>query len=138
MSSAYELLAAVAELQEEQLRGALDQLVAAQLVFRRGTAPEAVYTFKHGLVQDAAYSMLLRGRRQELHSVIARVLEERTALASENEFPAGEHAALLAHHWLGAEEWERALKYTIEAAEQCWRSSMPAPKLSAATRKPCT
>ena len=40
---------------EDQLRDALDRLVAAELVFRRGTPPEATYIFKHALVQDAAY-----------------------------------------------------------------------------------
>ena len=57
---------------------ALDQLVGAGLVFRRGAPPEATYLFKHALVQDAAYGTLLRGRRQELHGRIAQVLEERS------------------------------------------------------------
>ena len=52
------------------------QLVRAELVFRRGTPPDAEYTFKHALVQDAAYSTLLRGRRQQLHASIVPVLEE--------------------------------------------------------------
>ena len=30
---------------------------------------------------------------------------------------AGERAALLAHHWLRAEDWEKALNYTLEAAD---------------------
>ena len=34
---------------------ALSQLTDAQLVFRRGVPPEATYTFKHALVQEAAY-----------------------------------------------------------------------------------
>ena len=67
----HELLAAVADLAESELRDALDQLSAAELVFRRGTPPEAIYTFKHALVQDAAYQSLLKSRRQQLHARIA-------------------------------------------------------------------
>ena len=58
-------------------QAALDQLVAAELVFRRGTPPDATYSFKHALVQDAAYQSLLKSRRQQLHAQIAEVLEER-------------------------------------------------------------
>ena len=49
----------------------------AELIFRRGTPPDAEYTFKHALVQDAAYSTLLRGSRQQLHARIAATLESR-------------------------------------------------------------
>ena len=65
---AYELIAPVAQRPEKQLQAALDQLGDAGLLFCRGTAPHASYLFKHALVQDAAYSTLLRGRRQELHA----------------------------------------------------------------------
>jgi predicted ATPase len=69
------LLAAVADRSEGQLEQALDQLVAAELIHRRGTPPDAVYSFKHALVRDAAYSGLLRSRRQQLHAKVASVLE---------------------------------------------------------------
>ena len=42
----YALLAAVADRPEEQPRSALDQLVASELVFRRGVALNAIYSFK--------------------------------------------------------------------------------------------
>ena len=45
---------------------------AAELAVPRGVPPDATYMFKHALVQDAAYSTLLRGRRQELHAGVAR------------------------------------------------------------------
>jgi predicted ATPase len=73
----YELLGVVARRHEAELRAALDRLSEARLVFRRGTPPDAIYTFKHALVQDAAYSTLLRGDRQQLHARIAEALEER-------------------------------------------------------------
>ena len=53
----------------------LAQLSELGLALRRGTPPDAIYTFKHALVQDAAYDLLLKSRRQELHAKIARVIE---------------------------------------------------------------
>ncbi len=53
----YELIAAVAPMPQAQLDDALAQLSASGLAFRRGTPPDAVYTFKHALVQDAAYEL---------------------------------------------------------------------------------
>ena len=53
----------------------LARLVASELVFQRGTPPEAVYSFKHALVQDAAHGSLLRNTRQQLHAQIAEALE---------------------------------------------------------------
>jgi class 3 adenylate cyclase/tetratricopeptide (TPR) repeat protein len=73
----HELIGAVAAMPKEHLDEALGQLVNAQLIFRRGIPPDAEYTFKHALVQDAAYSTLLRSRRQQLHARIAAALEER-------------------------------------------------------------
>ena len=58
-----------------QLDDPLAQLVRAELIYRRGTPPDAQYTFKHALVQDAAHSSLLRSARQQLHAQIAYALE---------------------------------------------------------------
>ena len=54
-----DLLAAAVSLSDNELRDALGQLVAAELVFRRGEPPAASYVFKHALVRDAAYQSLL-------------------------------------------------------------------------------
>ncbi len=71
----YALLRAVSRLPEDELQAALARLVASELVFQRGTPPDAVYTFKHALVQDAAHGSLLRSSRQQLHAQIAEALE---------------------------------------------------------------
>src|SRR6516162_264381 len=71
----YTLLRALCPLPEDELRSALTQLVVSELVSERGTAPEAVYTFKHALVQDAAHDSLLRNARRQLHAQIAEALE---------------------------------------------------------------
>ncbi len=75
----YGVLAAVAGLSDAVLQDALIRLSEAELVFLRGMPPNATYTFKHVLIQDAAYSAMLRTRRQQLHAAIALVLEKRFA-----------------------------------------------------------
>ena len=79
-----------------QLDDALVQLCASGLAFRRGTPPDALYTFKHALVQDAAYNSLLKSRRQELHRKIARVIEQRIPAIKDTE------PEVLAHHLTAA------------------------------------
>ena len=88
----HELLAAVADRPQEQLEIGLDQLVGSELVFRRGSPPDATYSFKHALVKDAAYQSLLKSRRQQLHTRVARVFEERFPAVVETQ------PELLAYH----------------------------------------
>jgi len=71
----YALLRTVSGIPEDELRSALSRLLASELVFQRGAPPDAVYTFKHALVQDAAHGSLLRSSRQQLHALIAEALE---------------------------------------------------------------
>ncbi|MEM7023349.1 MAG: adenylate/guanylate cyclase domain-containing protein [Pseudomonadota bacterium] len=106
----YRLLAAVAGKESEpDVRGALEKLAAAEIVFRRGVPPEARYTFKHALVQDAAYQSLLKSRRQQLHATIADTLERgfHEIVESEPEVLARHHTAA-GHAERGARYWERA------------------------------
>jgi predicted ATPase len=105
---------------QPQLDDALGQLVGAGLIYRRGTPPDAEYTFKHALVQDAAYSTLLRSRRQQLHARIAATLEGR--------FPdiVTAQPALLAHHCEEAGLAEKAVAYWLAAGRQAWGRSMVA------------
>jgi class 3 adenylate cyclase/predicted ATPase len=106
---AYELIGQVAQRDEEGLQAALGQLSDAGLLFCRGTAPHASYLFKHALVQDAAYSTLLRGRRQELHARVAAALEEHFADLVERQ------PELLAHHLAAAGNTGRAVEQWLKA-----------------------
>jgi predicted ATPase len=96
----------------QQLDDALAQLVNTELIFRRGTPPDAEYTFKHALVQEAAYGTLLRSRRQQLHARIAATLEE--------QFPdiVVAQPALLARHCAEAGLAEKAVVYWLKAGQQ--------------------
>ena len=107
----YELLAAVSPLDEPALQRALAQLVEAELIYRRGTAPDLIYEFKHALVQDAAYNSLLRGKRQQLHKRIAKTIEERFPDTVESK------PELLAHHYREAALPAKAFAYALRAGE---------------------
>ena len=96
------LLASVARQPEAELRRALDRLIAAGLLFRRGVPPHATYLFKHALVQDAAYGTLLREPRRTLHVRIAETIESEFAESAES------RPELLARHWTEAGVIEKA------------------------------
>ena len=102
----YALLHAVSRLDEDELQAALGRLVASELVFQRGTPPDAVYAFKHALVQDAAHSSLLRSARQQLHAQIAEALETRSPELMDSQ------PELLAQHYAQAG--------LVEKSVVCW------------------
>ena len=105
----HELLAAVAPHSEDSLGSALLELCKSELVHCRGAPPDAIYSFKHALVQDAAYSSLLKARRQQVHGRIADVLEQR-------EGGAEALPELIAYHCTEAGLTERAIKHWWQAA----------------------
>ena len=82
-------------------------------MYRRGTPPDATYTFKHALVQDAAYDSLLKSKRTQLHAQIAQVLEKDFADRVANE------PELLAHHYTQAGNLTQAIPLWREAGS--WR-----------------
>jgi class 3 adenylate cyclase/predicted ATPase len=107
----YGLLAAVVPLDGPQLQDALAQLVSAELIFRRGAPPDATYSFKHALVQDAAYQSLLKTNRQRYHQRIAQALEERLPQTAQTE------PELLAQHYSEAGLTDRAIHYWHNAGQ---------------------
>jgi predicted ATPase/class 3 adenylate cyclase len=108
----HELLMAVAPFSEEFATTALTRLVAAELVFRRGVPPHATYTFKHALVQEAAYASLLKSRRQQLHARVASALQK--------QFPddVAFQPELLARHFTEAGLMEEAITWWRRAGER--------------------
>jgi class 3 adenylate cyclase/tetratricopeptide (TPR) repeat protein len=109
------LLAAVADMPEDQLDSALQKLEESELLFRNGRAPNARYTFKHALVQDAAHDLLLRSRRQEIHRRIAEALESDKSTIVEKE------PEVVAQHYAEAELHNRAIDYWIRAGGRALR-----------------
>jgi class 3 adenylate cyclase/predicted ATPase len=113
----YELLRAVAPWKEGTLRQALDQLVEAELLYRRGVPPQATYLFKHALIQEAAYQSLLKGTQRQYHQRIAQALEAR--------FPetAATQPELLAQHYTEAGLPVPAVMYWQRAGQQALQRS---------------
>jgi class 3 adenylate cyclase/tetratricopeptide (TPR) repeat protein len=97
-----------------RLRHGLQQLVESGLLSLRGLPPQAVYAFKHALIQDAAYDTMLRERRRTLHHRIAEVLERDPASAREPE--------RLARHLVEAGQPERAVPFLLQAGLRAVRA----------------
>ena len=108
----YEMLLALSSQDEETLKKGLAQLVEAELLYQRGRPPRARYLFKHALVQDTAYTSLLRSTRRHYHAHIAQLLEARfpETVATEPE--------LVAHHYTEAGLVDAALPYWQRAGER--------------------
>ncbi|MGB9298912.1 MAG: AAA family ATPase, partial [Pseudolabrys sp.] len=105
----YSLMRELVGRDETALKHALTKLEQAELVFRRGEPPEAIYSFKHVLVRDAAYESLLKSRRQQLHGQIARAMKEKfpDIVVSQPE--------IVAHHFTEAGLAEPAIDYWLKA-----------------------
>ncbi len=108
---ALRLLARITEA-GERIRGQVDELRSLELIYEKALHPELAYMFKHALTHDVAYESVLLERRQHLHCVIGRTIEELYAdrLA--------EHYETLAHHFSRGEDWEQALRYHERSAEK--------------------
>lgn len=108
----YALLHAVTPLSEAELQAALARLVASELVSEHGAPPDAVYVFKHALVQDAAHASLLRSTRQQLHAQIAEALEAHSPELMDS------RPELLAQHYAEAGRVANSVEYWGKAGRR--------------------
>ena len=106
------LIAAATGRDAETVAPALERLVEDKLVLQHGAPPDARYTFKHALVQDAAYESLLRSQRIALHARIAAVIESGFPEIVENE------PELLAQHCARADLGDKAVGYWLKAGRR--------------------
>jgi class 3 adenylate cyclase/tetratricopeptide (TPR) repeat protein len=113
----FEVLQAVSGIPAPVLRTELDRLVASELLFRTGPPLYDGYTFKHALIQDAAYASLLRSARQTYHHQIARSLIDRFPETSEAQ------PELVAYHYAAAQLNDPAAKYWGLAGQRAIASS---------------
>jgi class 3 adenylate cyclase/tetratricopeptide (TPR) repeat protein len=111
----YELIAGLELMGEETLRKGLQHLTSSGLATCHGEIPNAVYTFSHGLVQDAAYDSLLKSRRKQLHRDVAQLLQQRWPAIRENA------PELLALHHTAAERSRIAAEMWLRAGEAALR-----------------
>lgn len=104
-----DLLADVLALAPAELDSTLDTLVAADLI-RLSSGAARVGRFKHLLLQEAAYSMMLRSNRRELHLRVSSVLAARRVAGH------GVDAVVMAHHCIEGGETQRGIGFLEEAA----------------------
>ena len=93
----------------KNLEGALSELVQTGLATAHGQPPNSSYTFKHALVQDAAYASLLRERRRTIHLGLAELFE------GENR-PEGPLPEVIAWHFGEAGAPDKSIDYYLKAA----------------------
>jgi class 3 adenylate cyclase/predicted ATPase len=108
----YQLVRAVAKMEDEALQTALERLAEADILLVQGLPPESEYRFKHALIQDAAYENLLKSRRQALHRRTAEVLRDQLAATAAAE------PELLAHHFTEAGLTEAAVEWWGKAGQR--------------------
>lgn len=108
----YKLVAELAGYDSARLNHAVRELETSGLIYARGTPPDATGTFKHALVQEAAYSTLLRGNRQMLHARIADALEARSSDMVETQ------PELVAQHCAAAGLVDRAVMHWGKAGQR--------------------
>ena len=114
---AFEVVRAVTTEEDAVLQGRLTQLVEAELLYQRGRPPRAKYIFKHALLQDAAYTSLLRSTRQQYHQQIAQLFEQQFPEIVETQ------PEVVAHHYSEAGLNEQAIVYWQRAGERAVQRS---------------
>jgi class 3 adenylate cyclase/ABC-type lipoprotein export system ATPase subunit len=108
----YDLLATVADVDDNELRIGLERLRESGVIFDAGVEEELAYSFNHALIQDAAYESLSRDSRQTLHEKIARALEAEAAANGASE------PAVIAHHYSRAGKFEKACQFWLLVADR--------------------
>jgi class 3 adenylate cyclase/pimeloyl-ACP methyl ester carboxylesterase len=122
------LLQAVADLGEDELRGALERLRSGEFLYEANLFPELDYTFKHALTHEVAYAGVLSERRKALHGRIVSAIE---AVHSAR---LAEHAERLAAHASAAALWPQAARYSLQAAQKAKDRYAYATAIEACTR----
>jgi class 3 adenylate cyclase/tetratricopeptide (TPR) repeat protein len=124
----YELLQAVALVDETTLEQGIARLVDAELVYQRGLPPRSWYSFKHALIQDTAYQSLLKSTRQQYHQRIAQVLEAQFPETAETQ------PELLAQHYTEAGLSAQAAGYWQQAGQRALERSASLEAVSHVTK----
>ena len=94
------------------IRESLSELQRLDLIREGRRWPQPEYRFKHALIQEAAYRTILSEHRVRLHRRAAEWLEGQHAGHEDEVF------GLLAHHWLAAEDEDKAVDYLSRAGDK--------------------
>ncbi|WP_338848124.1 TOMM system kinase/cyclase fusion protein [Massilia sp. W12] len=108
----HDLLLQIAPVDDATLQTELEQLIAADLIYRQRRVQGDSYIFRHALIRDAAYDSMPRIQREETHERIAQ------ALAAGGKAEVERRLAQLAQHYGLARRFSPAVKYGIDAANR--------------------
>ena len=112
------LLAAVAELANDELKAALAALRRAEFIHEQAIYPVVEYSFKHPLTQEVALGSLLKERRRRVHAAVASAIEQQGTAHLD------ERAAEIAQHWAEAGDAAHAARWYRRAAQWAGLSSL--------------
>lgn len=113
----YEMVEAIPGPHRRNLPDALGRLVDAGILFQKGAPPHATYVFKHALIQDTAYSSLLKSSRSDYHKLIAEAIENHYPEMTETQ------PEVLAHHYSHAGAAEKGIGYWLKAGMRALQRS---------------
>jgi ABC-type transport system substrate-binding protein/class 3 adenylate cyclase len=97
--------------EHDRLLTALSELQRLDLIVETRRRPTPEYRFRHGLVQEVAYSSLVETTRKRLHQRVGEALEELYADSLDEVYD------LLARHFTEADEAEKAVNYLLKAGD---------------------
>lgn len=100
------------EAERERLPELLSGLSELDFTLLETPEPHLSYAFKHVLIREASYHLLLFSHRRQLHRRIAQWYEQ---TESDDLSP---YYSLLAYHWAHAEDEEKAVEFLERAGEQ--------------------
>ncbi|EMB14211.1 protein kinase domain-containing protein [Rhodopirellula europaea] len=104
----WDIVKAICDSSDDELLGELNTLVDSSLLFRRSVPDGWHFTFKHALIQDAAYETMIASQRKLTHGRIAKYFLSRKSVCP---------AEVVAHHLHRAEEWDQAVESWYDAAQ---------------------
>lgn len=112
-----EVIRAVSGLTQGLIHDSMIQLLEAGLISHQGIDPDILFSFKHTLVQEEAYELLLKRKRQSYHLQIAQVLDQ--------EFPEliRDTPEFVAHHFTTAAAFAEAIPYWLQAGMKALQES---------------
>ena len=101
----------------ETLKRALQALESAEIVYRIEESQGAIFTFKHAMIQEAAYSSLLLEERRELHARVATWMLQEAAIRESSQ------PAVLGYHYARAGNIPEAIEAWLQAGKSALRRS---------------
>lgn len=104
-----DVMQAISNLDLDALMNLLSKLVTSGLLIIKGEAPYLIFSFKHALMQEKAYQLMLKSKRQQYHQLVAEVLEKDFSAFSEA------NPEFMAHHYESAGKFAEAISYWRKA-----------------------